>query len=68
MDFYVGDRVLIIGDCSDATDHLDGKFGKVIEVNNFDIKVTVDGEPYTWWIWNYNARPLDSTGKVIEVI
>lgn len=54
--FKIGDKVRITGDCDDSTSHLDGKIGEVIEVNNRDIYVSVEGEPFNWYIWNYNAE------------
>lgn len=59
MKFKIGDKVLIKGDYDDATDHLDGKIGKVVKVNSYDIEVSVKGEPFTWLIWNHNAELIN---------
>lgn len=56
MKFKIGDMVRIVGDYADATDHLDGKIGKVINVFDKDIEVTVEGSMFSWLIWNYNAE------------
>lgn len=59
--FRVGQFVKIIGDVSDATDHLDGMIGKIIEVFENDCYVDVDNG--YWYIWNYNMTLLEDDLK-----
>lgn len=58
--FKVGDKVRITGDCDDFTDHLDGKIGEVVIADERDIEVKVEGEPFTWRIWNHNAELIEA--------
>lgn len=54
--FNIGDIIRIKGDWSDDTTHLDGAIGEVIIANSADVEVRIEGNKYTWWIWNYNAE------------
>ena len=59
--FKVGDKVLISGDASDFTDHLDGLIGTVLDVYDDDCYVLVDARH--WFIWNYNMTLVEDDLK-----
>lgn len=61
--FKIGDKVRITGCRDDATDHLDGKVGEVVNVYVTDIDVKVKGDPYPWCIWNHNAELVNRVHK-----
>lgn len=52
MKLEIGMKVKIKGDVNDFTDHLDGKIGKVLDVNGDDIGVECEND--FWWIWKRN--------------
>lgn len=57
MNFKVDQKVRIIGDKTDYTDHLHGKIGTIAVVKGLDCVVIVDGRP--WCIWNYNMEVVE---------
>lgn len=65
--FKIGDKVRITGSFDDSTDNLDGKIGEVISVRKRDIMVTVEGVPFTWYIWNKNAKLIDDNAEYKKV-
>jgi len=62
MEFNVGDRVIIRGDYSDYTDHLDGCVGIIEKIGYGDCKVFVEGitsGSKRWWIWKENLTLME---------
>ena len=59
--FKEGDLVLIRGDESDCTDHLDALIGTVLEVHERDCYVRVHNR--NWFIWNYNMTRVEDDLK-----
>lgn len=59
--FKVGDKVRIMGDYSDLTDHLHGMIGTITAPGALDCLVDVDdGE---WMIWNYNMKLVSDSNE-----
>lgn len=56
MEFKIGQKVRIRGDKDDFTDHLGGKIGIIIDVNEDDVVATFESEGclLDWDIWKYN--------------
>ena len=56
MKYKVGQKIRIRGDRNDYTDHLDGKVGTIIAVDEDDVVVIFDSEVslYDWCIWKRN--------------
>lgn len=62
VSFKVGQKVKIRGSFLDATEHLDGEIGTIIEVRIDDCKVELPEEVsmLTWWIWNENMEVVEN--------
>ena len=56
MEYKVGQKVKIRGDRNDYTDHLGGKIGTIVGVDDNDVRVIFDSTVslYDWYIWKSN--------------